>query len=62
METDLPNQPLRLTNGGVVRNRLKRVARGRDPRPDEDGLSAFLKSPLNSGWGTFRTRRLRARN
>lgn len=40
---------------------LKRIARGKEPRPDESGLSAFLKSALNSGWGTFRTRRLRAR-
>ena len=40
---------------------LKRIARGREPRPDEGGLSAFLKSALSSGWGTFRTRRLRAR-
>lgn len=41
---------------------LKRIAKGSDPRPDESGLSAFLKSALMSGWGTFRTRRLRARN
>lgn len=40
---------------------LKRIARGREPRPDEGGLSAFLKSAFNSGWGTFRTRRMRAR-
>lgn len=40
---------------------LKRIARGREPRPDEGGLAAFLKSAFNSGWGTFRTRRLRAR-
>lgn len=39
---------------------LKRIARGEAPRPDEGGLSAFLKSALSSGWGTFRTRRLRA--
>lgn len=41
---------------------LKRIARGKAPRPGEGGLSAFLKSALNSGWGTLRTRRLRARN
>ncbi|MBB5498802.1 NADH:flavin oxidoreductase/NADH oxidase family protein [Paraburkholderia sp. MM5384-R2] len=41
---------------------LKRIARGREPRPGESGLSAFVKSAFNSGWGTFRTRRLRARN
>ncbi|ABI90282.1 NADH oxidase [Burkholderia ambifaria] len=40
---------------------LKRIARGREPRPDEGGLAAFLKSAFSSGWGTFRTRRLRAR-
>ncbi|MDE2155724.1 MAG: NADH:flavin oxidoreductase/NADH oxidase family protein [Xanthomonadaceae bacterium] len=41
---------------------LKRIARGRAPRPHEGGLSAFLKSAVISGWGTFRTRRLRARD
>lgn len=40
---------------------IKRIARGKEPRPDEGGLSAFLKSVLSSSWGTFRTRRLRAR-
>ncbi|WP_353362564.1 NADH:flavin oxidoreductase/NADH oxidase family protein [Acidovorax sp. FG27] len=40
---------------------LKRIAKGQAPRPDESGLAAFLKSALHSGWGTFRTRRLRAR-
>lgn len=40
---------------------LKRIAKGLQPRPTEGGLSAFLKSALSSGWGTFRTRRLRAR-
>ena len=40
---------------------LKRIARGKAPRPNEGGLSAFLKSALGSSWGTFRTRRLRAR-
>ena len=40
---------------------LKRIAKGQAPRPDESGLLAFLKSALHSGWGTFRTRRLRAR-
>lgn len=40
---------------------LKRIAKGGEPRPDESGLSAFLKSALLSGWGTLRTRRLRAR-
>lgn len=40
---------------------LKRIARGKAPRSDEGGLPAFLKSALNNGWGTFRTRRLRVR-
>ena len=40
---------------------LKRIARGQEPRPDEGGLSAFLKSALGGSWGTFRTRRMRAR-
>jgi len=40
---------------------LKRIAKGKDPRPAESGLAAFLKSALGSSWGTFRTRRLRAR-
>jgi 2,4-dienoyl-CoA reductase-like NADH-dependent reductase (Old Yellow Enzyme family) len=41
---------------------LKRIAKGAEPRPDEGGLAAFLKSALSSGWGTYRTRRLRASN
>jgi 2,4-dienoyl-CoA reductase-like NADH-dependent reductase (Old Yellow Enzyme family) len=39
---------------------LKRIANGGDPRPNESGLWALLKSVLKSGWGTFRTRRVRA--
>lgn len=39
---------------------LKRIANGGNPRPHESGLWAFFKSVLKSGWGTFRTRRLRA--
>lgn len=39
---------------------LKRIARGQSPRPDESGLAAFLKAAFTGGWGTFRTRRLRA--
>lgn len=41
---------------------LKRIAKGKSPRPNESGLSAFLKAALSGGWGTFRTRRMRARN
>lgn len=40
---------------------LKRMAKGKGPRPRESGLWAFLKSVLQSGWGAYRTRRLRAR-
>ncbi|WP_199699132.1 NADH:flavin oxidoreductase/NADH oxidase family protein [Oleomonas cavernae] len=40
---------------------LGRIAGGGDPRPNESGLWAFLKAATKSGWGTFRTRRQRAR-
>ena len=40
---------------------LKRIAKGGEPRTGECGLSVFLKSAVNSGWGTFRTQRRRAR-
>lgn len=39
---------------------LKRMARGGNPSPRESGLWAFLSSVINSGWGTYRTKRLRA--
>ncbi len=39
---------------------LKRIATGRNPRPNESALFAFLRAVASSGWGTFRTRRLRA--
>lgn len=39
---------------------LKRIADGGDPHPNESGLWAFVKSLMKNGWGTFRTRRLRA--
>ena len=39
---------------------LKRIARGGNPRPKESGLWAFLSSVINSGWGTYRTKRLRS--
>lgn len=41
---------------------IKRIARGRDPRPRESGLWSFLKSAARSGWATYRTRRARARD
>jgi hypothetical protein len=39
---------------------LKRIARGGEPRPNESGLWAFLKTATKSGWGTYRTQRSRA--
>lgn len=39
---------------------LHRMAKGKDPRPDESGLSSFIKTVLTSGYRTFKTRRLRA--
>lgn len=39
---------------------LKRIAEGSEPRPHESGLWAFLASIMKSGWGTYRTKRLRA--
>jgi 2,4-dienoyl-CoA reductase-like NADH-dependent reductase (Old Yellow Enzyme family) len=39
---------------------LKRIAGGKEPKPNENGLFAFLGSIAHSGWGTFRTKRLRA--
>lgn len=41
---------------------LKRIAKGREPRANESGLLAFLKSLTMSSWGSYRPRRLRARN
>lgn len=39
---------------------LKRIADGGQPQPRESGLWAFLATVAHSGWGSFRTRRLRA--
>ena len=39
---------------------LKRIAQGHNPKPNESGLWAFLSSLVNSMWGTYRTKRLRA--
>jgi len=39
---------------------LKRIVRGGNPNPNESGLWAFLSSVVNIGWGTYRTKRLRA--
>lgn len=38
---------------------LRRIAHGGEPRPLESGLWAFLASLMKTGWGTYRTRRLR---
>ncbi len=38
---------------------LNRIGKGGNPKPHESGLLAFLKSVLKSGWGTFRTQRMR---
>lgn len=40
--------------------KLKRIARGGNPKPDESGLWAFVKSLKGSVWGTYRTKRMRA--
>jgi len=39
---------------------LKRIAGGGNPRPSESGLMAFLKSLVDSSWGKYRTKRMRA--
>ncbi len=39
---------------------LHRMAKGKNPRPDESGLSSFIKTVFTSGYRTFKTRRLRA--
>ena len=41
---------------------LRRMANGKTPQPNESGLAAFLKSALGAGWGTYQTRRARARS
>ena len=38
---------------------LKRIAQGGNPKPNESGLMAFLKSLIGSIWGANRTKRLR---
>lgn len=38
---------------------LRRIADGDNPKPNESGLWAFLMSVMSSGWGTYRTKRLR---
>lgn len=38
---------------------LNRIGKGGNPKPNESGLLSLLKSLLKSGWGTFRTQRMR---
>jgi 2,4-dienoyl-CoA reductase-like NADH-dependent reductase (Old Yellow Enzyme family) len=39
---------------------LKRIARGGNPHPNASALGTFLKSFVQSGWGNYQSRRLRA--
>jgi 2,4-dienoyl-CoA reductase-like NADH-dependent reductase (Old Yellow Enzyme family) len=39
---------------------LKRIALGGNPQPNASALGAFLKSFISSGWGNYRSRRMRA--
>jgi 2,4-dienoyl-CoA reductase-like NADH-dependent reductase (Old Yellow Enzyme family) len=39
---------------------LKRIANGRNPRPNASALGTFLKSFVQSGWGNYQSRRMRA--
>ena len=41
---------------------LKRIANGNEPKPNENGLWAFIKSILGSSWGTYATKRTRAKS
>ncbi len=38
---------------------LNRIASGGEPRPNASAIGAFLKSVALSGWGTYRSRRMR---
>jgi hypothetical protein len=38
---------------------LKRMSEGRDPKPNESPLWAFLASLVKSVWGTNQTRKMR---
>ncbi len=40
---------------------LNRIAKGKNPKPNESGLWAFIKSVLRSSWGTYATQRTRAK-
>ena len=40
---------------------LHRISKGRDPKPNENALLAFMKVMLSTGFNTFKTKRLRAK-
>ena len=39
---------------------LKRLSEGKNARPNESALWSFLNTIIHNGWGTFKTKRLRA--
>ncbi len=39
---------------------LRRMGKGRNPKPTESGFKSFLIGLLENGWGTFKTKRMRA--
>ena len=39
---------------------LRRMGKGRHPKPTESGFKSFLIGLLENGWGTFKTKRMRA--
>ena len=41
---------------------LSRIGKGGNPYPNESGLLSFLKAVFKSGWGTFRTQRMRPKS
>ncbi|OJU86668.1 hypothetical protein [uncultured Acinetobacter sp.] len=65
LKTNLLNQSLTLPNDFVIPNRLAIsnnsivFAKGSNPKPNESGLWVFIKSVLQSGWGTYMTQRTR---
>jgi hypothetical protein len=39
---------------------LRRMANGKDPKPNESALISLVLGLSENGWNTFKTRRLRA--
>jgi hypothetical protein len=39
---------------------LRRMAKGKDPKPNESALISLICGMSANGWDTFKTRRLRA--